>query len=83
MSLIVTIQVTQATNHLEQIHNIFITNQSLVEPRVHGDTPYTVTIDGETLPDFVYHNREAGALNLISSALEAWRHDEPNSGYKT
>jgi hypothetical protein len=75
MSLIVNIQVTKTPSHLEQIHNIVITNVGLVEPMVHGDTPYTVTIDGEMLDNIVYHNREDGALNLVSNALEEWRRD--------
>jgi hypothetical protein len=73
MSLIVTVQVTRTTSHLEQIHNIVITNLSLVEPKVEGDTPYAVTIDGKMLDNFVYHDPNNGALALISDALEDWR----------
>ena len=76
MSLVVTVQVTKTTSHLEQIHSVFITNVSLVEPMANGDTPYTVTIDGKMLPNFVYHNRDDGALALVSDALEEWRKDE-------
>jgi len=71
MSLIVNVQITKTSSHLEQIHNIVITNVSLTEPKVWNDTPYAVTIDGETLDGFVYHDRDHGALALIGKAIDS------------
>jgi hypothetical protein len=73
MSLIVNLQVTETSNHLKQIHNIVITNVSFVEPMRNGQTPYTAAVDGEMQPDFIFHDRDDGALHLLGIVLARHR----------
>jgi hypothetical protein len=73
MSLVVTIQVTKSTDHLEQIHNVIITNVGLVEPMRGTETPYTATLDGRMHPEIVFHDRDKGALALLETVLGQFR----------
>ena len=70
MSLIVSVQVTESSTHIVQIHDLVITNVGLVHPSDNnGNTPYVATVDGETQADYIYHNRDDGALALIELVL--------------
>ena len=70
MSLVIDLQVTKSNYHLEQIHNIVITNVSLVKEMKGNQTPYTAALDGVMLPEILYHNRDDGALVLLRLVLE-------------
>lgn len=69
MSLVVNLQVTESSYELRQIHNIVITNVSLVEPMNGKLTPYTAAVDGQMQPNHIYHNRDDGALHLLELVL--------------
>lgn len=69
MSVIVTVQVTKSPVHLDQIENLVI--QNITDPTYYDQNAatYRVVRNGQEVGR-VYHNREAGALSLIKSAIE-------------
>lgn len=71
MSLYVTVQVTKTTTHLEQIHQLTITNTGASRV-LDGSlrSSYQVTLDGDRV-GHVWHTPGDGALVLIHKAIEA------------
>lgn len=70
MSLYITVQVTKTPTHLEQIHQLTITNLGITESD--GRVRYRATLDGEIRAE-VLHNPGDGALVLMHKALTALR----------
>lgn len=76
MSLYITVQVTKTPIHLDQIHQVTITNLGIQEAK-HGIlmTRYRVSLDGKTA-GFVWHEPGDGALVLMEKAMYVVNHSE-------